>query len=166
MKKRPTKVAIPGLWLTAIMIMAVVSIGRSTGQKKSIADIGTPTLVNTFLFTSNVNRLVEFYESVLALKAKKPDDTYAEFSTGVGVLAIFSREAEEKYIPGSTEGAKNGSMVLEFKVANVDTAYKRLKGLVKIWVKPPTTQPWESRSIYFRDPDGNLVDFYTLIKTK
>jgi len=146
--------------------MAVVSIGRSTGQKKSIADIGTPTLVNTCLFTSNVNRLVEFYESVLALKAKKPDDTYAEFSTGVGVLAIFSREAEEKYIPGSTEGAKNGSMVLEFKVANVDTAYKRLKGLVKIWVKPPTTQPWESRSIYFRDPDGNLVDFYTLIKTK
>lgn len=32
---------------------------------------------------------------------------------------------------------------------------------VKTWVKPPTTQPWGTRSIYFRDPDSNLVDFYT-----
>jgi catechol 2,3-dioxygenase-like lactoylglutathione lyase family enzyme len=28
------------------------------------------------------------------------------------------------------------------------------------WVKGPTTQPWGTRSIYFRDPDGNLVDFF------
>jgi catechol 2,3-dioxygenase-like lactoylglutathione lyase family enzyme len=32
--------------------------------------------------------------------------------------------------------------------------------LVKTWVKPPTTQPWGTRSLYFRDPDGNLIDFY------
>jgi catechol 2,3-dioxygenase-like lactoylglutathione lyase family enzyme len=32
---------------------------------------------------------------------------------------------------------------------------------VKTWAKPPTTQPWGTRFIYFRDPDGNLVDFYT-----
>ena len=153
------------MWLPAI-ILAVVSIGWSAGQRRPGAGPGIPNLVNTCLFTSNVNRLVKFYEPILGLKAKRPDKTYAEFSTGVGVLAIFSQEAEEKYIPGSTEGGKNGSMVLEFKVTNVDTAYQRLRGLVKIWVKPPTTQPWGSRSIYFRDPDGNLVDFYTMVKTQ
>ena len=52
-------------------------------------------------------------------------------------------------------------MILEFRVADVDQEYGRLQSLVKIWVKPPTTQPWGTRSIYFRDPDGNLVDFYT-----
>jgi len=31
-------------------------------------------------------------------------------------------------------------------------------------VKPPTTQPWGTRSVYFRDPDGNLVDFFALVK--
>jgi catechol 2,3-dioxygenase-like lactoylglutathione lyase family enzyme len=165
MRKRYSKLAVQYLWLPAIML-AVVSIGWSSAQRKPTADTGVPTLVNTCLFTNDVNRLVKFYEPILGLKAKRPDETYAEFSTGVGVLAIFSREAEEKYIPGSTEGAINGSMVLEFKVTNVDTEYKLLQGLVKTWVKPPTTQPWGSRSIYFRDPDGNLVDFYTIVKTQ
>jgi hypothetical protein len=40
------------------------------------------------------------------LKAKWSGKSYAEFPTGVGVLAIFSAEAQEKYIPwldGSSE---------------------------------------------------------------
>jgi catechol 2,3-dioxygenase-like lactoylglutathione lyase family enzyme len=35
---------------------------------------------------------------------------------------------------------------------------------VKDWVKLPSTRPWGTRSVYFRDPDGNLVDFYTRSK--
>jgi len=120
----------------------------------------TPTLVNTCLITSNVKRLVEFYEPILALKAKRTGEDYVEFATGAGVLAIFSEQAQEKYIPGSTEAAKNKSVILEFRVSDVDLEYRRLQRLVKTWVKPPTTQPWGTRSIYFRDPDGNLVDFY------
>ena len=120
-----------------------------------------PTLVHTCLITNNVKRLVDFYEPVLNLKANWSGKDYAEFPTGVGVLAIFSAEAQESYIPGSSEAAKNKSMVLEFKVADVDVEYRRLERLVKTWVKPPTTQPWGTRSIYFRDPDGNLIDFYT-----
>jgi uncharacterized glyoxalase superfamily protein PhnB len=64
-------------------------------------------------------------------------------------------------MPGSAEAAKNRSMILEFRVADVDREYRRLQGLVKTWVKPPITQPWGTRSFHFRDPDGNLVDFYT-----
>ena len=153
------------MWVPAIML-AVVSLGWSQGKSGHIANTRIPALVNTCLFTNNVSRLVKFYEPVLGMKAKRPDKTYAEFSTGVGVLAIFSLRAQEKYIPGSTAGAKNGSMVLEFKVVNVDAEYKRLQSLVKTWIKPPTTQPWGSRSVYFRDPDGNLVDFYTIVKTQ
>jgi uncharacterized glyoxalase superfamily protein PhnB len=113
-----------------------------------------------------VNRLVEFYEPILRVKAKRTGDTYAEFHTGASVLAIFSAEAQEKYIPGSAEAAKNRSVIMEFQVADVDQEYSRLQPLVKSWVKPPTTQPWGTRSIYFRDPDGNLVDFFTPPKTQ
>jgi hypothetical protein len=28
-------------------------------------------------------------------------------------------------------------------------------------VQQPTTMPWGNRSILFRDPDGNLVNFFT-----
>jgi len=120
-----------------------------------------PMLSKTCLITSNVRRLVDFYEPILNLKATWSGKDYAEFPTGVGVLAIFSVEAQENYIPGASEAANNKSMVLEFRVDDVDREYRRLEGLVKTWVKPPTTQPWGTRSVYFRDPDGNLVDFYT-----
>ena len=118
-------------------------------------------LVNTCLITSDPKQLVEFYEPVLGLKAEWSGKEYAEFHTGVGVLAIFSSSAQEKYIPSVTEPRRNKSVILEFKVSDVDEEYRRLQPLVITWVKPPTTQPWGTRSIYFRDPDGNLVDFYS-----
>ena len=126
----------------------------------------TPRLMNTCLITDHVDSLVEFYEPILRVKAKRTGDTYAEFHAGATVLAIFSAEAQEKYIPGSAEAAKNRSVIMEFQVADVDQEYSRLQPLVKSWVKPPTTQPWGTRSIYFRDPDGNLVDFFTPPKTQ
>jgi catechol 2,3-dioxygenase-like lactoylglutathione lyase family enzyme len=120
----------------------------------------TPRLVNTCVITKNVKQLVRFYESILMLKAKWSTENYAEFTTGAGVLAIFSAEAQEKYIPGSAEALENKNVILEFRVADVDQEYRRLQSLVKTWVKPPSTQPWGTRSVYFRDPDGNLIDFY------
>lgn len=119
----------------------------------------TSGLVNTCLISSNVRQLVNFYEPVLGLKAKWSGEDYAEFHTGVGVLAFFSFSAQEKYIPNATEPGKNRSAILEFQVTDVDQEYARLQPLVKTWVKLPSTQPWGTRSVYFCDPDGNLVDF-------
>jgi len=156
-------------WSSAVLLtMVAAAWSASPQQSESLrphpGDV--PALMKTCLITDNVKRLVEFYEPVLALKANWSGRDYAEFSTGAAVLAIFSEEAQEKYIPGSTEAAKNRSMVLEFSVADVDQQYRRLQTIVKTWVKPATTQPWGTRSICFRDPDGNLVDFYTPPKTR
>ena len=41
------------------------------------------------------------------------------------------------------------------------SAYKRLAGLVEEFVSEPTTMPWGNRALLFRDPDGNLVNFFT-----
>ncbi len=54
--------------------------------------LGTPhpKLAKSFC-VNDLKRLVEFYEPILALKAKRTGDDYAEFQTGVGVLAVFSK---------------------------------------------------------------------------
>ena len=154
----------PRLWFLAVGL-AVATAGWSASFRGTVsgppADTDhVPRLVNTCLITNNVNELVQFYETALVLKAQRSGETYAEFRTGAGVLAIFSAEAQEKYIPGSAEPAMNKGVILEFQVGDVDLEFARLQSLVKTWVKPPTTQPWGTRSVYFRDPDGNLVDFY------
>ena len=144
---------------------ASVGVGLHFGAGDSSLQ-SNPILMNTCLITPNVARLVNFYESVLGMKARRSSDQYAEFRTGVGILAIFSSDAQEKYIPGSAGAASNRSAILEFEVADVDHEYARLQRLVTIWVKKPTTQRWGTRSLYFRDPDGNLVDFYMPAKVQ
>jgi uncharacterized glyoxalase superfamily protein PhnB len=46
------------------------------------------------------------------------------------------------------------------EVPNVDEDFERLGAWVVEWVKPPTTQPWGTRSVGFRDPEVNLIDFF------
>jgi catechol 2,3-dioxygenase-like lactoylglutathione lyase family enzyme len=138
----------------AVSLVVCLRLGANNSQPQP-----NPILINTCLITTNVSRLVNFYEKVLGMKAQWSEQ-YAEFRTGVGVLAIFSAAAQEKYLPGSADAGGSRSAILELKVADVDHEYVRLQPLVTIWVKKPTTQPWGTRSVYFRDPDGNLVDFY------
>ncbi len=150
----------------AVVISAWAAEYRALSERVPSDASTTPKLMHTCLITSNVDRLVQFYEPILELKPQKSGDDYAEFRTNVGVLAIFSDVAQGKYIPGSAQPANNKSMILEFEVADPDKEYARLQRFVKIWVKPPTTQPWGTRSFYFRDPDGNLVNFYAPARVK
>jgi catechol 2,3-dioxygenase-like lactoylglutathione lyase family enzyme len=120
----------------------------------------TPVLINTCLITSDVKKLSDFYARILLIEPRRSGDDYAEFHTPTAALALFSAKAQEQYIPGSTIPGQNRSSILEFRVVDVDREYMRLQDLVSHWVKGPTTQPWGTRSIYFRDPDGNLVNFF------
>lgn len=149
-----------GLLVAASGSAALAQTSNSTSKNET----ATPVLRNTCLITKDVARLADFYSRVLGIPAKTSGNDYAELHTGASVLAIFSADAQEKYIPGSAQAASNKSSILEFEVGDVDQEYARLRSMVKDWVKPPTTQPWGTRSFYFRDPDGNLVDFYSWVK--
>ena len=145
-------------WYLVVAFWLPVAAGNPSQANGTRAN---PVLINSCVVTAHVKQLVDFYKRVLLLEPRTLNDQYAEFATGVGVLALFSANAQEAYIPGSARSGQNKSIILEFRVANVDSEYERLRGFVKIWVKGPTTQPWGTRSIYFRDPDGNLIDFWT-----
>ena len=142
-------------------------IERSAGVRAAApAEVAKPVLVHTCLISNRFRELVDFYQRVLGITPRVVNGDYAEFPTGAGVLAIFSAEAQERYIPGAAQPASNKSAILEFKVADVDGEFVRLQPFIKFWVKQPSTQPWGTRSFYFRDPDGNLVDFYSPAKSE
>ncbi len=60
-----------------------------------------------------------------------------------------------------TRPTQNHSVLLEFAVNDVDAEGQRLETMVTDWAQQPTDQPWGNRSMPFRDPDGNIINFFT-----
>jgi catechol 2,3-dioxygenase-like lactoylglutathione lyase family enzyme len=111
------------------------------------------------LVTKNVTLLAEFYASVLGVEAEG-DETHVVLHTEGGGITLFSEEGMESLAPNSMQGAGCGSMIIGFEVIDVDEEYQRLKTLDVVFVKLPVTHPWGTRSLWFRDPDGNIVNFF------
>ena len=118
--------------------------------------------VGICLVTNNVPVLVDFYTKVLGVQSEG-DDVHAVLSTEGAGIAIFSTEAMESMAPRSTQGAGGGGFTTMFEVEDVDAEYERLKALSVDFVMVPTTHPWGARSFWFRDPDGNIVDFFATV---
>ncbi len=117
--------------------------------------------VSIRIITADVARLVEFYERVTGVAAAWATPDFAEIGTAHGTLAIASTRTVGLLAPGSARPADNHSVITEFLVDDVDRVYRALRGSLTDVVNEPTTMPWGNRSLLFRDPDGNLVNFFT-----
>ncbi len=115
------------------------------------------------LVSRNVERLREFYESALHVEAEG-NDIHVKLQTAGAVLSIFSESGMEAMAPGSMKSYGHGGFTIEFEVENVDEEHDRLRSMNVPIVKMPTTQPWGRRSVWFRDPDGNIVNFFSNVR--
>ena len=115
------------------------------------------------IITSDIRALSHFYEKITGLPIIKYTEDFAELRTPSFVLAIGSTQTLQLF--GGAHLAipqTNRSIILEFRVDDVDAQYDKLKeDLGNDLVQTPTTMPWGNRSMLFRDPDGNLVNFFT-----
>jgi catechol 2,3-dioxygenase-like lactoylglutathione lyase family enzyme len=117
--------------------------------------------VSIRIITDDVERLAGFYEKATGLPVTRANQDFAELATGAGTLAIGSTRTVPVFAPGAARAADNHSVIIEFLVDDVDAIYENLTG----FVNKPTTMPWGNRSLLFRDPDGNLVNFFTPVTT-
>jgi predicted enzyme related to lactoylglutathione lyase len=117
--------------------------------------------VSVRIITADAQRLVGFYERATGVSATWYTADFAEISTPGATLAIGSTRTVPLFASGAARPADNHSVIIEFLVDDVDKARQQLSGLVDDVVQEPTTMPWGNRSLLFRDPDGNLVNFFT-----
>ena len=117
------------------------------------------------IVTHDVPALARFYEQITEISPVGSED-YVELETSAGTLAISSKRAVDIYNAGAAEPGANHSVLLEFEVDDVDRERARLYGIVSGFVLEPTDQPWGNRSMLFRDPDGNLINFFARIREK
>lgn len=115
------------------------------------------------IITADINRLVEFYERVFDAPMIRHTEDFAELRTPTATMAIGSIRTLA-FFGGETiaEAAKNRSVIIEFRIEDVDTRFSTLASFLGDGVvQKPTTMPWGNRSLLFRDPDGNLINFFT-----
>ena len=116
-------------------------------------------LASTRLVTNDVRALAQFYSAITGFNPVGIED-YVELETAAGTLAISSQRGVDIFHAGAAVPAANRSVIVEFEVENADRERSRLERIVREFVMEPTDQPWGSRSMLFRDPDGNLINFF------
>jgi predicted enzyme related to lactoylglutathione lyase len=116
-------------------------------------------LASIRLITDDLEPVIRFYEQLTGVSADRLAPVFAELRLPSCTIA-FGQTQTAQLFNNAARPADNHSMIIEFRVDDVDQAYERFKGLVSEWVQEPTTMPWGNRSALLRDPDGNLVNLF------
>jgi catechol 2,3-dioxygenase-like lactoylglutathione lyase family enzyme len=118
--------------------------------------------VSIRVITADIKRLVRFYEQITGIVVTMYTEDFGELKTSAGTLAIGSTRTLQLFGRDVARPADNHTVIIEFRVGDVDAEFRRLADLIDdSLVQAPTTMPWGNRSLLFRDPDGNLVNFFT-----
>lgn len=117
----------------------------------------------TVIFVRDLAAMRRFYEEVLCFPlSRELSAGWIEYLIGDNTLALArpSRTAADAPTP-----AGSASLQLAFKVspAEVDACADELVRKGVALLSPPTDQPFGHRTLFFRDPDGNLLEVYAEI---
>jgi uncharacterized glyoxalase superfamily protein PhnB len=122
--------------------------------------------VSIRIITDRIKPLVAFYETITGLTATWFTEDFAELATASCTLAIGSSRTLALFGANVAQPAANRSAIIEFRVGDVDAQYRKLMETIGDFVQAPTTMPWGNRSMLLRDPDGNLVNFFTPVSAE
>jgi catechol 2,3-dioxygenase-like lactoylglutathione lyase family enzyme len=123
--------------------------------------------VSIRIITADVKRLAHFYEQITGLSVTMYTEDFGELKTPACTLAIGSTRTLQLFGGDVARPADNHTAIIEFRVGDVDAEFGKLADVIRdTLVQAPTTMPWGNRSLLFRDPDGNLVNFFTPVSAE
>ncbi|MCB1545065.1 MAG: VOC family protein [Rhodoblastus sp.] len=125
-------------------------------------------VLETSLYVDDLARSAAFWEGVIGLNRLVPaDGRFIAYDAGDhSVLLLFANGAtlETVHMPGGTipphDGA--GRLHVAFAVGDAElTDWEARLAQAGVEIEGRAAWPRGGRSIYFRDPDGHLVEFAT-----
>jgi len=117
----------------------------------------------TVIFVRDMAAMRRFYEGILGFALlRELSPGWIEYQIGGNTLALArpSRTAQDAPTP-----AGSAALQLAFKVSapDVDRCADELVRQGVELLSPPTDQPFGHRTLFFRDPDGNLLEVFAEI---
>ncbi len=116
----------------------------------------------TVLLCNHMAESIAFYRDVLKLPIETERENWVSFRLGASLLTLRPRCAwsvcdDGESLPGSA------SLQLAFRVPPpaVDACYEELIAQGVSILRPPTDLPdWRHRTLFFRDPEDNILEIY------
>ena len=117
----------------------------------------------TVIFVRDMAAMRRFYEDVLGLSLQRElSPNWLEYQLGGNTLALAKPSLTASDAPTP---AGSAALQLAFKVSaeDVDACAAELVQQGVTLVSPPTDRAFGHRTLFFRDPDGNLLEMYAEI---
>jgi catechol 2,3-dioxygenase-like lactoylglutathione lyase family enzyme len=117
----------------------------------------------TVIIARDMPAMRRFYEDVLRFPIERElGPTWIEYRVGSNILTLARPHITKDDAP-TPKGA--ASLQLAFRVSppDVSRCEEELRAAGAAIVSPATDQPWAHRTLFFRDPDGNLLEIYAEI---
>jgi catechol 2,3-dioxygenase-like lactoylglutathione lyase family enzyme len=168
--------ALPGAKAAGVYKLALYATLRQSALSRSFSPFNSiaegpvanlTRIIETAIYTGDMERAKSFYEAVMGLKPMHEDQRLTAYDVaGRSVLLVFKRGASTQpaIMAGGTIPGHDGSGPLHLAFAietdQLEDWEKRLERH-GIEIEGRTIWPRGGKSIYFRDPDGHLLELAT-----
>jgi lactoylglutathione lyase len=119
------------------------------------------------LLTNNFSEMIDFYQNKLSMNLTHKNDNaeYAEFELSNAAISIYNRDNMAKAlgmeIAPAVHECQDKKMIV-IMVEDLNQTYQMLSKKNITFLMAPTNRPeWGTKTMHFRDPDGNIIEMYT-----
>lgn len=119
-------------------------------------------LTYVIVLCDDIERMKAFYRDLFAFPIDSESETTLAFRAGSVLLSLRQRT---RGYDGQGVRAEVPGMQIAFLVApdEVERCYAQLVEKGVTILDPPTDQPRGHRTVYFADPEGNILEIYAEI---
>ena len=117
----------------------------------------------TVIFARDMEAMRRFYEDVLRFRfTRELSPDWIEYQVGGNILAL-ARPRRVAADPPTPTGSASLQLAFRVPPPDVDRCAEELMRQGVSLLAPPTDHSFGHRTLFFRDPDGNLLEVYAEI---
>ncbi|MBZ9821609.1 VOC family protein [Mesorhizobium sp. CA4] len=114
----------------------------------------------TVVFARDMKEMRRFYEDVMGFRAHSSlGEGWIAYQVGSCLLALTERGVMFHDAP-TPVGALSVQLAFRVTPSQVDQCAETLREKGVAIESGPTDRPWGHRTLFFRDPDGNVLEIY------
>ena len=116
----------------------------------------------TIVLCDDIAGMKQFYRALLPFAVDSESDTSLALRAGGTLLGLRQRTRTYDGV-GARQESPGLQLAFRVEPEQVETCYQRLLAMGVTILDPPTDQPRGHRTVYFADPEGNVLEVYAEI---